>query len=94
MMYGYYIKIDKSFNLTAALDLLSCQKYKKDGHAFTEVFNEWKSAPKRDYLMIHDYIFKPEYCTSHDLELIIGSHSSRHWKWTELYLNHRYLGEL
>lgn len=94
MKYGYYIKIDKSFNLTAALDLLSCQKYSSDSHDFTKVYNIWKPTRERDYLMIHDNIFEPEYCTSSNLKLTMGCYSNCHWKWKELNLNYQYLGEL
>lgn len=94
MKYGYYIKIDKSFNLTDALDLLSCQKYSSYGHTFENVHNTWKPAHERDYLMIHDNLFKPEYCASSDLELATRCFSNHHWKWTELKLNYKYLGEL
>ena len=94
MKYGYYVKIDKSFNLTDALDLLSWQKYSSHGHTFSRVYNIWKPTRERDYLMIHDNIFEPEYCASSDLELIIGNYSNHHWKWAELKLNHRCLGEL
>lgn len=93
MKYGYYIKINKGFNLTNVLDLLSCQKYNSDQHTFTKVYNSWKRERDRDYLVIHDNIFEPEYYTSDDLEDLIKGHS-RHWKWTELKLNYKDLGEI
>lgn len=94
MRYGYYIKIGKGFNLTNALDLLSCQKYNSDQHTFKRVYNDWKRVPDRDYLVIHDNIFEPEYHKSGELGSLIRGCSSRNWKWTELKLNYKDLGEI
>lgn len=93
MKYGYYIKIDKSFNLTDALALLSCQKYSQySPHNFKGVYNRYIRGAERDYLVIHDGIFKPEYFESDALEHLIKSHNN--WKWQELKLNYKDLGEL
>ncbi len=94
MKYGYYIKIGKGFNLTNALDLLSCQKYNTDSHTFTKVYNTWKRKLDCNYLVIHDHIFEPEYYNSDDLKSLLGTYSNRYWKWTELKLNYKDLGEL
>lgn len=92
MEYGYYIKIDKNFNLTDALTLLSCQKYAGDNHDFSNVYNTWKRLHDRDYLVIYNGIFKPEYYESDTLKSLIEYHDD--CKWTELKLNYKDLGEL
>lgn len=92
MRYGYYIKIDKSFDLTDALVLFSSQKYKDDCHDFTGVYSRWGRGLGRDYLVVHDGIFKPEYFEADALESLIELHNN--WKWTELKLNYKDLGEL
>lgn len=91
MRYGYYIKIDKSFNLTDALALLDGQKY-EDVHYFTGVYNTFKPLNERDYLVLHDGIHRPEYYDSDDLQNFIKRH--KRWKWTELKLNYKDLGEI